>query len=474
MYKRQGTQNIGGPSRAVAIPQVGDNFVMAVLRQTGVVQFWNILFPGAQAGPIPALGFTLDEDGVTASQWQSLTYDSLDGKIYAGAANAAGAFLFAFTPHGVRDVDEAIQLNSSNTDPKGAGYVNDTMYVAQGDSGASTGNVYVYNSIARVLPVPPQEGFDGEDWTLDLAPYLANSITVTFKSGVARLPWLNLTHNVLTGTLPAVARSRQDDVYNIQLTATHVDRVQDFSVQLTVKYVENATWGGLPTVTLDQHVTPNIDNVHPPLVLSNSLHLSDYISNLSRAGTLTFAAQDDEGAGVQPVISSRTEGGVTITDVLTLTSPATLPNQPGAVASFNLVLRATNQIGTATATLPIDVNYLDLPVLQRLPAQSVNRDEIDTFDLSQFATGRPTVYFALGTIQPTLQESVATIISNANGHWSIHPNSALETTNTYNVNVIASNRVGTATRSFQLTVHGVPHVDRRWHQSGEPTGCLLI
>ena len=170
-----GTQSIGGPSRAVAIPQVGSDFVMMVLRTTGVVQVWSILFPGTLAGPIPALGFTLSEPGITGSQWQSLTYDSLDGKVYAGSANSAGAFLYAFTPHGVRDQDEAIQLDSANTDPRGAAYIDDTMYVAQADSGASTCHVYVYNSIARVLPIPNQEGFTGEMWRLDLAPYLANS-----------------------------------------------------------------------------------------------------------------------------------------------------------------------------------------------------------------------------------------------------------------------------------------------------------
>ena len=332
------------------------------------------------------------------------------------------------------------------------------MYVAQADSGASTGHVYVYNSIARVLPIPNQEGFTGEMWRFDLAPFLANSITVSFKSGTSPPAWLDLTSNVLSGTLPAVSRAAQDDNYNIQLTATHVDRVHDFTVTLTVKYIETARWDSIPTVTLDQAVTPNIPSPNPQLVTTATLHLTDHISNLSRAGTLAFSFENSEGI-VGASLTSRTVDGETILDVLTLTAPSTLPVENSPVASVNLLLRATNAVGRGDLNLAVDITHLQLPRLQRLPSQSINRDEIDSLNLASFATGRPTVFFALGTITPRLDESVATIISNANGRWSIHPNAALETTNTYTVNVIASNRVGTARGSFQMTIHGVPHVD---------------
>lgn len=463
-----GTQNVSGPARGIAIPQIGESRVLAVLRTTGVVQMWSILFPGSLAGPLPAIGFTLSEAGVT--NWQSLAYDTLDGKIYAGSANSAGAFLYAFNTNGGRDNQEAIQLNSANNDPRGSSYVDDTMYVAQANSGSSTGRVYIYNSIARVLPIPAQEGFDGEDWQLDLAPYLANAIDVTFKSGTTPPSWLRLSNNILSGTLPAVSRSQQDDVYNIQLTATHVDRTMDFTVQLTVKYVEVATWSSIPTVELDQAITPNIPSPNPPLVTTRTLHLLDHISNLSRAGTLTFSFENSEGI-VNAALTTRTVNGVMINDVLTITAPATLPVENSPVASVNMLLRATNMVGRGDLNLAIDVTHLSLPRLQRLPAQSVNRNEIDTFNLASFATGMPTVFFALGTIQPRLTEAVATIISNANGMWSIHPNANLETlNNVFTVNVIASNRVGRADGSFQLTVHGVPHVDPNiaptWHGTG--------
>ena len=466
-----GIQNIGGPARAVSIPQIGEDHVMAVLRTSGNVQVWSILFPGVNAGPQPALGYALSENGVSANSWQALTFDSLDGKMYAGAPNTAGAFMFAFTTHGVRDVSEAIQLDSANNDPRGAAYIDDTMYVAQANSGASTGHVYIYNSIARVLPIPNQEGFDGEAWTLDLAPYLANSITVSFKSGTNPPHWLNLTNNVLSGTLPAVSRSRQDDTYNIQLTATHVDRAQDFSVNLTVKYIEAPTWGTIPAPTLDQNVTPNIPNVHPPLVLTAEVHLSDYITNYSRAGTITFGASDSEGSGTNPQLTTRVKDGVTINDVLTLTSPTTLPVENQDVASFGLRVEATNIIGHSFTSMPLDINHLQLPSINRLPAQSVNRNEIDSFDLSAFAMGRPAPTFALGTVTPHLDDNIVQITSNANGHWTIRPNQQLEILNTtYSVNVIALNRVGTANRNFQLTVHGVPHVDPdiapQWQTTG--------
>ena len=469
-----GIQNIGGPARAVSIPQIGEDHVMAVLRTSGNVQVWSILFPGVNAGPQPALGYALSENGVSANSWQALTFDSLDGKMYAGAPNTAGAFMFAFTTHGVRDVSEAIQLDSANNDPRGAAYIDDTMYVAQADSGASTGHIYIYNSIARVLPIPNQEGFDGEMWALDLAPYLANSITVSFKSGVPRLPWLNLSGNVLSGTLPAVSRSRQDDPYNIQLTATHVDRAQDFSVNLTVKYIEAPTWGTIPAPTLDQNVTPNIPNVHPPLVLTAEVHLSDYITNYSRAGTITFGASDSEGSGTNPQLTTRVKDGVTINDVLTLTSPTTLPVENQDVASFGLRVEATNIIGHSFTSMPLDVNHLQLPSINRLPAQSVNRNEIDSFDLSAFAMGRPAPTFALGTVTPHLDDNIVQITSNSNGQWVIRPNTHLEILNTvYSVNVIALNRVGTANRNFQLTVHGVPHVDPDIAPEWQTTGLTF-
>ena len=456
-----GVQNVSGPARAIAIIQIGGNKYLAVLRTTGVVQIWSILFPGTQAGPQNALGYNLTEAGVSASQWQSFAYDSLDGKVYAGATNPSRAFLYAFdAEHGGRDSGEAIQLDRNNNDPRGAAYIDDTMYVAQGTARGATGQVYIYNSIARVLPVPDQEGFDGEMWSLDLAPYLANSITVTFKSGTSPPSWLSITNNVLSGTLPAVSRSRQDDVYNLQLTATHVDRSTDFTVQLTVKYVENPTWGNIPAITLDQHVIPNIPSPNPPLVLTTTVHLADYISNYSRAGSLAFTVTDSEGTNTRPRLSDRELDGVTINDVLTLRSPATLPQEETATASFNLVVEASNQIGTARSSLPVDVHHLALPVLQRLPSQSVTRDHIDSFDLSTFATGMPTPTFALGTSNPRLDDDIVQITSNSNGHWTIRPNPQLEIASTvYSINVIATNRVGTTNRNFQLTVLGVPHVD---------------
>ena len=455
-----GVQNVSGPARAIAIVQVSGIKYLAVLRTTGTVQFWSTLFPGINSGANNALGYTLSEAGVAGRDWQSFAYDSLDGKVYAGSANSAGAFLFAFdAAHGGRDTAEAIQLDSANTDPRGAAYIDDTMYVAQANSGQSTGRVYIYNSVARILDIPDQEGFDGEMWTFDLTPYLGNSITVSFRSGVPRLPWLNLTANVLSGTLPAVSRSRQDDEYNIQLTGTHVDRSTNFVVNLTVKYVENPTWGNIPAIGLDQHVTPNV-TPNPPLVLTATVHLSNYISNYSRAGTLTFSVTDSEGSDTNPTLTSRVRDGITINDVLTVTSPTTLPQEETATASFDLRVEATNQIGHTFTSLPVDVNHLALPTLQRLPSQSVTRDHVDSLDISQFATGRPAPTFSLGSSTPRLSEHIVRVVSSANGHWSFTPNAHLEIASTvYSINVIATNRVGTANRNFQLTVLGVPHVD---------------
>ena len=455
-----GVQNVSGPARAIAIVQVSGIKYLAVLRTTGTVQFWSTLFPGVNAGPNNALGYTLSEAGVTGRDWQSFAYDSLDGKVYAGSANSAGAFLFAFdAAHGGRDTAEAIQLDTANTDPRGAAYIDDTMYVAQADSGQSTGRVYIYNSVARILDIPDQEGFDGEAWTFDLTPYLGNSITVSFRSGVPRLPWLNLASNVLSGTLPAVSRSRQDDEYNIQLTGTHVDRSTNFVVNLTVKYVENPTWGNIPAISLDQHVTPNI-TPNPPLVLTATVRLSNYVSNYTRAGTLTFSITDTEGSGTNPTLTSRVRDGVTINDVLTVTSPTTLPQEETAVASFSLRVEASNQIGNTFTSVPVDVNHLALPSLQRLPSQTVHRSEIDTFDISRFGAGMPPLNYALGTSNPRLDDDIVQITSNANGHWTIRPNPNLEIARTvYSVNVIATNRVGTTNRNFQLIVLGVPHVD---------------
>ena len=153
-------------------------------------------------------------------------------------------------------------------------------------------------------------------------------------------------------------------------------------------------------------------------------------------------------------------GDVYKRQVLTLTAPATLPVENAPVASLNLQVRATNMVGRGDQNVSVDITHLTLPRLQRLPSQNVNRDEVDTFNLASFATGMPQVFFALGTIQPTLTEAVATITSNANGMWTIRPNPQLETlTSTFNVNVIASNRVGTTNGAFQLVVHGVPHTD---------------
>lgn len=227
-----GTISVAGASACIAVPQVGAQRVLAVRRTTGTVQFWRTDF--SSATPLPTLAFELQEDGVEGSSWKSFTYDDLDGKFYIGEENSTAAFLYAFTPSGSRDTDEAIRLNSANTQPTGAAYSHDNMYVAQGDAA----HIYLYTSRARVLDVPPQSGFDGEAFELDLAPYLANDIVVSFKSGTTPPTWLSLTSNVLSGTLPHVTRSRMDDTYNIQLTATHVDRTTDFNVQLTVKYVE--------------------------------------------------------------------------------------------------------------------------------------------------------------------------------------------------------------------------------------------
>ena len=455
-----GSQDTAGVSRAISIVPRNGRKYLAVLRPTGVLQFWNTAFGSSSAGVQITLAFTLSEPGVTGEDWQSLAYDSLDGKIYAGAENASGAFLFAFTPGGDRDHAESIQLDSANTEPRGAAYINDTMYVAQADSGRSTGRVFIYNSIARVLPVPAQEGFDGEAWSLDLAPYLANSITVSFRSGYQKPAWLSLANNTLTATtLPAVTRSRQDDTYTIRLTATHVDRTSDFDVMLTVKYVELPVWTVIPDQTLDQNVTPQIESPRPPLVTSFTLHLSDYIADLDRAGTVMFAFTDQENSGLHLQLSSRqVRTGVTMNDVLTVQSQRTLaPTQP--VRSYSIRLEATNGVGTGNAELDIDVNVLQNTYLNRIPNQDINRDETDSLDLRRYAGGLPRPTFALGTIAPVFNEDSGTIISNANGLWSIHPNANLTGTHTFTVHVVAINRVSRANGSFQLTIHGAPAVD---------------
>lgn len=460
-----GTQDVAGAASAICIPVVNGQHVLGVLRTTGTVQFWNI---DMTSGALGTLDFTLQEDGVSASAWKAMAYDELDGKIYVSEENGANSFMYAFTPSGDRDEDEAIRLDSSNTQPRGAAYVDDTMYVGQGTAPGGNrwrGHVYIYTSAARVLDIPAQSAFDGEAWTLDLAPYLANDITVTFRTGYSVPAWLSLSNTVLSATqLPAVARSRQDDTYTILLTGTHADRTTDFEVTLTVKYIEAPTWTAIPTQTLDQRVTPNISNVNPPLKTSVTLDLDDYIANRSRAGALTFSVRDREqnNIGIQMNADGHT---VTLTAPTTLSGVESFDRQ----GNYTLDLAVQNRIGSTSAVISVNVNHLILPSLRAIPNQDIHRNEVDTLDLSQFGTGLPTVFYALGTITPTLTEDVATIISNANGRWSIHPNPALERTGTYTVQVIATNRVGRASGSFNMTIHGVPRdtsVAPTWHTSG--------
>ena len=450
-----GSQNVAGAGVALAVfPRSGTHY-LGVLRTTGTVQVWSLNIPSAQNQI--ALDFALSEPGVAATDWQSLAYDSLDDTLYAGASGSGGGFMFAFATDGTRQPSDALQLRGANDDPRGAGYGNDRLFIAQHDSGIAQGRIYVYDAIARVLTIPPQEGFDGEAWTFDLAPFLANNITVAFRSGYAVPRWLSLSGNVLSSTaLPAVAQSRMDDTYRILLTATHASRNTNFEVELTVKYIEAPSTETAPSQTLDLRVTPQIPNPRPPLVTSVQLHMSDYVTNLARAGTLTFTVQfDDENIAS---LSSRMVNGVSVTDVLTLTAP-TQPLADEPTSSLNIDIRVSNAIGHATIDVPVDITNLVNVYLNNIPNQDVHRDETDSIDLSRYAGGRPPPTFALGTITPRLDESVATIVSNANGRWSIHPNQSLETTDTYHVNVIAINRISRATRAFALTIHGVPHME---------------
>ena len=460
-----GTQDVAGAGVALAVFPRNSTYYLGVLRTTGTVQVWSLDFPSSNQ---ITLDFALSEPGVPNTDWQSLAYDVLDDQLYAGAQGDGGGFLFAFSTDGTRQPTDALQLQSGNDEPRGAGYGNDRLFVAQHDSGAAQGNIYVYDAIARILPIPAQSGFDGEPWTFDLSPYLANDITATFRSGYSKPAWLSLSNNVLSATaLPAVARSRMDDTYTILLTGTHAQRNTDFSVELTVKYIEIPSTQSAPAQELDLRVTPTITNVHPPLKTSVVLHMLDYITNRERAGTITFSIQfDDENL---TRLSSRTVDGVSVNDVLTITSPTTpLADEP--VSSVNVDIRATNAVGHSDIDVPIDITNLMATYLNNIPAQDIQRDEIDTLNLQLYAGGRPRPTFALGTIVPTLTDDVATIISNANGRWSIHPDANLETTGTYRVNVIAVNRISRATGSFQMTIHGVPHtlpaIAPVWHTTG--------
>ena len=322
--------------------------------------------------------------------------------------------------------------------------------------------------MARILSIPPQSGFDGEPWTFDLSPFLANNITVSFRSGYSKPAWLSLSNNVLSASaLPAVSRSRQDDTYRILLTGTHASRSTNFEVELTVKYIEVPSAETAPAQTLDLRVTPTIPNVRPPLRTSVVLHMSDYITNLARAGTITYSIQfDDEHISA---LSTREVNGVSVNDVLTITAP-TQPLADEPVSSVNLDIRATNAVGHASIDVPVDITNLMSTYLNNIPNQDIHRDEIDSINLNRYAGGRPRPTFALGTIVPTLTEDVATIVSNANGMWSVHPNANLETTDTYRVNVIAINRISRATGSFNMTIHGVPHTEPPiapvWHTTG--------
>ena len=460
-----GTQDVAGAGVALSIfPRDGTHY-LGVLRTTGTVQVWALDFPSTNQ---ITLDFSISEPGVPASDWQSMAYDSLDDTLYAGAQGAGGGFMFAFATDGTRQASDALRLHADNDEPRGAGYGDDRLFVAQHDSGGSAGKIFIYDAIARILTVPPQSGFDGEPWTFDLSPYLANNITVSFRTGYRVPPWLTLTNNVLSASaLPAVSRSRQDDTYTILLTGTHASRPTNFSVELTVKYIEAPTTQTAPAQELDLRVTPTIPNVRPPLKTSVVLHMSDYVTNLARAGTLTYSIQfDDEHISA---LSSRTVNGVMVNDVLTITAP-TQPLADEPVSSVNLDIRATNAIGHASIDVPVDITNLMATFLNNIPAQDIHRDEIDTINLNLYAGGRPRPTFALGTIVPRLTEDVAQIVSNANGHWTVRPNASLETTDTYRVNVIAVNRISRATGSFNMTIHGVPHVDPPiapvWHTTG--------
>ena len=456
--------NVSGAANAIALPVVNGTQRLAVLRTTGVVQFWSTDF--TTATPLPLLAFTPSIDGTDGTDLRSMVYDTFDDRLYIGEDRDAKSLLYAFTPGGDRVQSEAVRLDTANTDPRGVGYDDDILYVAQGDSGQSTGRVYLYSSLPRILPVPAQEGFDGEAWSVDLAPYLQNDIDVSFKDGYTVPSWLSLNGKVLSASaLPAVTRSRQDDLYTIQLTGTHTDRTQDFSVDLTVKYIEAPAWSALSAVTLDQDVTPQMP-ANPPLVTSVTLHLTDFIEDLDRAGTITFAVTDQENSGLRTTLTSRVLNGITYNDVLTIHSQSVLTAQQ-ATASFSLRLSATNVITSAFQELPVDVNKLSPVYINAIPAQEVQLGGIDSLDLRRYGGGMPPPTWALGTITPNLTEDVATVISNANGQWSIHPNAALRTTRQYTVQVYAINRISRTQRTFQLTVDSqqrpVPNVAPVWH-----------
>jgi len=309
----------------------------------------------------------------------------------------------------------------------------------------TAGNANIRFNINYVVQLEGQSGFSGEPWSFDVASHIPHGDTVALRPGYQKPAWLTLTGTTLSAVaLPAVAIAEHDDDYQILLRGTRGAQTYDFNVPLRVRYATAPMFRDIPVQVLDEPVGPNIVP-NPPLVTSKTLDLRDYLT--ARSGS-TFAFT---------VITK--PDWVTISDsVLTMTAPAVVTAPAGqAYQQFEVNVAVRSAFGRTATTVNIHVNELALPHIARIPPQTVYRDEIDTIDLTQYGTGTPAPFYTLGTINPPLTADVATIISNSNGQWSVHPNTALSADSTHNVQVYVRNRVGQSFILMQLNLKGEDH-----------------
>ena len=100
------TQDVAGAGVALSIfPRNGTHY-LGVLRSTGNVQVWGLDFPSTNQ---ITLDFALSEPGVSASDWQSMAYDTLDDTLYVGAEDTGGGWMFAFATDGTRQASSALR-----------------------------------------------------------------------------------------------------------------------------------------------------------------------------------------------------------------------------------------------------------------------------------------------------------------------------------------------------------------------------
>lgn len=128
----EGSQDIGDTARGITIGEdFNGDMLLMVLLVNGQVSGWSILFPGVNAGSRSVANFGFSVEGLQSSAFQAITYDSVEQRYFIAAETGQRSVLYAFSTSGNRDHDSTLLLDASNWDPRGVGYYDDKLYVAQ-------------------------------------------------------------------------------------------------------------------------------------------------------------------------------------------------------------------------------------------------------------------------------------------------------------------------------------------------------